>query len=219
MVSCVHIGISLNNGRHIGRKLHALLTWASQTYEQVQLDIYDDIHAYNIQLEKNLDYFESLYLARKDGDRWVQENYSILSEFPHIQHYRFADLSTSLPLNKRIQELQDLYTESTIFRDLINEDIYGYIKRLENRGSIISKDKRDQIINLSQKYILDELALMSLLNEQENFAEIYAGQFLSMPTDPKRIRIQGLPEGLKNYHIIEVDFMRRIDKNEIKGAA
>ncbi|MFA7276448.1 MAG: tRNA-dependent cyclodipeptide synthase [Pseudobdellovibrionaceae bacterium] len=214
--SCAHIGISLNNAKHVGRKLNELLSWASQTYKQVQLDIYDDIHAYNIQLEKNLDNTEALSRARKMGDQWVEKNYPVLSQFPHIQHYRFSDLSDSLPLEGRIQHLQDLYTENTVFSNLINKDIYSYITRLETRGSKILQEKRNHILNLSRKYILDELALMSLLNETKDFVEIYAGEFLGILTAPQRLGIKGLPEGLKNYHIIEVDFIRRTKESELK---
>jgi len=215
----VRVGISLNNSKHTGSKLEALLTWASQICPRVQIDIYDDIHAYNIQLEKNINYEEAVLLARKMGDKWIEDNQSVLSKFPSISYNRFKDLTSQRQLEERNQELQELYTANTIFAELINTDIDSFLIRLENRGSKLSSERKVRIINQSLKYILEELALMSLLNEEHNFAEIYAGKFLRMPTSPKRLEIVNLPEGLKNYHILEVELIRRPEKISPQVAA
>lgn len=218
-VSCAHIGISLNNARHGGLKLDALLTWASQKYAQVQLDIYDDIHAYNIQLEKNISYEEAILLARKMGDKWIEKNHSILSKFPNLPLNRFKDLSNSRTLEKQLHELHDLYKSNALFADLIDHDINSFIIRLENRGEKISREKKGRILDLSRKYILAELALMSLLNEQQDFVEIYAGQFLTILNNPRRLLIKELPEGLKHYPIMEVDFLRKHERSGSQIAA
>lgn len=215
----VHVGISLNNSKHTGSKLDALLNYASYICPLVQIDIYDDIHAYNIQLEKNINYEEAVLLARKMGDKWVEDNQSVLSKFPSIPYKRFRDLSPLPSLEKRNQELQELYTTNAIFAELINNDIDSFITRTENRGSKISPERKNAIVSHSRNYILEELALMSLLNEEHNFAEIYAGKFLRMPTSPKRLEIVNLPEGLINYHILEVELIRRPEKISSQVAA
>lgn len=215
----VRVGISLNNSKHTGEKLETLLLWASQICPRVQIDIYDDIHAYNIQLEKSVSYEEAILLARKMGDEWIEKNHSVLSNFSNIPLNRFKDLSESRSLEKQLQELHDLYKSNALFAELINDDIDSFIIRLENRGSKISPQRKAAIASQSRKYIFAELALMSLLNEEENFAEVYAGRFLRMPTSPQRLKIDNLPIGLRNYHVLEVELMRRPERTVSQTAA
>lgn len=204
-----HIGISLHNAKQSGEKLDTLLTWASQKYPNVQIDLYDDIHAYNILAEKNVTYTEAISLAREMSAKWITQNKPILAKFQKIQIHNYADLSRPFKIEERIAALHKLYKENIIFRNLIDADVSGYITRQEKRASKLSQERKKLIKNLSIKYIIDELALMSLLNEQDSFVEIYAGRFLGVLTDPRRHQIKDLPEGLKYYPLIEVDFIRQ----------
>ncbi len=91
---------------------------------------------------------------------------------------------------------------------IIDSESASLAQRKEKRGEFSTPQLRDRFFYYSRLYVLDELALMSLLNESEQYVEFYAGRFLQILKSPERHQIEGLPEGLRDYPLIEVDFVR-----------
>ncbi len=207
--SVAHIGISLGNIKHNGEKLESLLLWARRNYLETQINIYDDVQAYNLLIDKSVSSDEALSESRKAGDDWINNNSAILKKFKKIRILRYSDLAKQYLIENRISQIHKLYSTSVIFKNLVDQDVSDYLSRVIKRNLSISSEKVERIKKFSVLYILDELATMSLLNENEDFVEIYAGRFLNILKDPRRHEVENLPEGLKNYPMIEVDFVRQ----------
>lgn len=207
-----HIGISLDNIKHNGEKLESLLLWASRNYLETQINIYDDVQAYNLLIDKSISDDEALSESRKAGDDWINDNSVTLKKFKEIRILRYSDLAKQYLIENRISQIHKLYSTNAIFKSLVDGDVLSYVTRVIKRNPFIPSEKIERVKKFSTLYILDELATMSLLNENEDFVEIYAGRFLNILKDPRRHEVENLPEGLKNYPMIEVDFVRQPKK-------
>lgn len=203
-----HIGISTRNPRHQGEKLRTLLDWTSQRYEQVDINVHDSLQKYNYQISRNCTLIEAHTLAIEEGNQWIKANQPILEGYKNVALYHHDELIKKVPHSDRVKYLQDLYASNSSFADLIDNESVSLAQRKEKRGEFSTPQLRDNFFHYSRLYILDELALMSLLNEREQYVEFYAGRFLKILKNPERHRIEGLPDGLKNYPLIEVDFIR-----------
>lgn len=203
-----HIGISTRNPRHQGEKLRALLDWTSQRYEQVDINVHDSLQKYNYQISRNCSLTEAHTFAIEEGSKWIEANQPIMEGYNNLSLLRHDDLIKKVPHSDRVKYLQDLYASNSNFANLIDNESVSLAQRKEKRGEFSTPQLRDKFFHYSRLYILDELALMSLLNETEQYVEFYAGRFLKILKNPERHRIEGLPDGLKNYPLIEVDFLR-----------
>lgn len=210
--SIAHVGISLDNIKHTGLKLDSLMLWASYNYENLQINIYDDVQAYNLLAKQDISHIEALSASRKSGDDWMNDNALTLKKFGKVRIFRYSDLAKQYSTESRTSQLHKLYSTNVIFKNLVDQDVLDYLSRVIKRNLSISSERIERIKKFSVLYILDELATMSLLNEHEDFVEIYAGRFLNILKDPRRHEVENLPEGLKNYPLIEVDFVRQPKK-------
>lgn len=218
---CTHaiIGISVENPRHSGEKFYTLLNWAVEKFHSVEINVFDQIHAYNIQFSTNCSFQSALDQANNLGQEWVANNNSILKTQPSVKINTYKNLIADIPYNERFNQLLSLYGEDDIFRKLIDCEIESFSTRRQKREGMWPQPVLKKFSESSRLYILDELATMSLLSEKYDFVEIYAGRFLNILKNPERLNIVNLPSGLKNYPLIEVDFIRRTKKSEFKDAA
>lgn len=217
---CVHIGVSVNNPSHQGKKLETLLKWASEKYKHVHVDVHDSIQYHNLMSMNDISESKARILAIKEGDDWLSANEKILSSFPKVKISRRDTIIKQFPQYKnRLTQLKSLYASSVLFRELVDKETYNFYNRKEKQNYPWPKELKNKIIFSSTEYLLDELALMSLLNEEKSFVEIYAGSFLDILNNPKRLDIEGLPEGLKSYPLIEVDFVRKSEEPKHSSAA
>lgn len=218
---CTHaiIGISVENPRHSGEKFYTLLNWALEKFHSVEVNVFDQIHSYNIQFISNCSFQDALDQANNLGQEWIANNNSILKMHPSVKINTYKNLIADIPYNERFNQLLSLYEEDYIFRNLINCEIESFSTRRQIREGVWSQPILRKFYEFSKLYILDELATMSLLNEKSNFVEIYAGRFLNILKSPDRLNVVNLPNGLRDYPLIEVDFVRRTKKREFKDAA
>lgn len=210
------IGISIGNPRHSGEKFNTLLHWAVEKFSSVEVNIFDLIHAYNIQFTSDCTFRDALNLAHDMGQKWIKDNDTILTAFSSVKTLTYKDITATIPYNERFIQLQSLYEDDAIFKNLIDSEIEAFSARQKNFDNSYSSEK---FFQSSKQYIIDELSTMSLLNETEDFVEIYAGRFLKILKNPDRFNVKNLPEGLKNYPLIEVDFIRRKNIALLKKSA
>lgn len=204
-----HIGISIDNPRHYGSRLETLLEWSVRRFSTIQINVIDSINSYNIQFNEGLSFNESLNKAHEKGKIWIEQNHEILKHYPSVSIFTYEDLKQPFSHASRMKLLEGLYAQNIIFKNLIDAEIMAFVRRRQAHESFWTEEKIAKFSYFSRAYILDELALMSLLNETQNFIEIYAGRFLGILKNPDRLKVDNLPEGLKNYPLIEVDFIRR----------
>jgi len=206
--NCARIGVSTRNPRYSSEKLRALLDWTTQRYHHVSIDVHDSLQQYNYQTSEALSPTEARKLAIEEGDNWIKLNMPIIIQYPNISIYRHDELAKKVNHLERLEYLIHLYQSDRKFAELIDSESISAKNRKEKRGELGTPRLRESFLHFSRLYILDELALMSLLNETETYVEFYAGRFLNFLKNPDRLKIEGLPSGLKDYPLVEVDFIR-----------
>ena len=207
LATTAHIGISMSNPKHSGFKFSSLIAWAANKYDVVQVNLHDSLQRHNILALSSVEEKDAYAQSHSAGDFWITANAHILKPFKNISFKRRDELIASFPnSHERLAQLEGLYAEDPVFSGLIDREISSFLDRKQAREGGWPSEKFQRFFVHSKAYILDELALMSLLNESQDFVEIYAGTFLNILKDPLRLQVQNLPEGLKNYPLVEVDF-------------
>ena len=217
--SKVHLGISVPHRKHGGVELAIMVDWAARNYDAVQIDLYDTIQRHNFSGALGVDNAKAYQMAIEAGDKWIEKNSHIWGSYKNVSFKRYNELKALFPeAEERLTLLENLYSSDEIFMDIIDREIISYLERKQSREPGWSSEKFETLFQHSKAYILDELSVMSLLGETENYLEIYSGTFLNLPTDPERLKIKDLPLGLKHYPVIEVEFKRvKFDVPELKA--
>jgi tRNA-dependent cyclodipeptide synthase len=202
----LRLGISIENPNHSGEKFAALLRWATERFGHTSLLIADSLQRHNIAFNEQISLSEAHTKAVAAGDFWLQMHQPMFDILPNFTLYRFDDFRTHHEFEARHKNLLQLYSINTTFRNLIDQDSNAVLTRRLKRGLVITD--QTGFLESSRNYILEELAVMQIFHETCPGVEAYPGKFLSLISAPERLHIEGLPESLKQYPMIEVDFVR-----------
>lgn len=209
---CLRLGVSVGNGSHEGAKLEALIDWAAARFKFVNIMVADSLQRHNIMAETGVDEAQALAMAMRAGDEWIERNGAILARLPAHRLYRFDHFRMNPDFADISRLLHGLYDRNLRFRALIDGDVHAYWERRVARGEAQGMDA-EIFMRHSRNYIIEELAVMKIFHEECPGIEVYPGKFIRAVTAPERQMVDGLPESLKTYPMIEVDFVRN------KGAA
>ena len=207
-VKNLRLGISLGGRNHEEDRLFALVEWAGARFESVHILVADSVQRHNIMFDRSIDEISAREQAMAEGDSWIARNKPILSALKNHEILRFDDLESHPEFAQLYLNLQLLFLEDFTFRTLIERDINGMWARKVKNSSLSPEATFDKFYEYSKNYILEELAIMDIFGALCPGVEAYPGKFLNVVTSPERFAINGFPERLMNFPLIEVDFTR-----------
>lgn len=166
--------ISVGGERHEGEKFKATIDWASHRFDRVIVCVNDTLQRFNY-MDQGLSESEAYDRSLEAGRLWLLRHMDEISTLPDFRIYRWeewkgADFKTAY------QKVLKLYRESDEFKNALLES---------------------QKNNLSKDYLLEEVAVFSLMYRTEKAVDIYPG------TLPKVMAI------FEDQHTTRIDFAKR----------
>lgn len=169
-----HLGISMNQHYHQGRKLEALANWAKSRFKHVEFIIGDTLQSYNIKFQKNVDTDEAYELARQQGDEWIKA---------HAHHLEGCIVSrwqdyVSIDQVKLFKKLVfSKYETDPELQNDIRKTIKSYYLRLYKRKpELYCIQNFPSFYQHSKYFILEETAVFSYLEFLDKGPFIYPGR-------------------------------------------
>ncbi len=206
-----YMGISLDNPDFYGKSLEALLLWVTANYEQCLIVIGDYLRRYNEQIFSGKAGQEEEKASLEAGEIFLQKSGEILRKYsePKIKIIKWKDC-ISTPQYKTAKEILDkLYQADENFRASLQKDAFSFINR-QKRKKQNPKVAMEEAIEISSRYLLEEVAVFSSLAELGWNIEVYPGPELGVLVDIAKGNFSNIPVGLKNRINIEL----HVDKSQ-----
>ena len=204
-----YIGISLDNPGFYGKSLQALLLWGLGNFDQVLVVAGDYLRRFNEQIFSGLDHDEAAKAAHEFGDMFLQKTNKFFNQIQsgRLSLIRWEPCLDSEEYRKAKAILDDFFKSDDSFRASVQKDAWSFIKRQKKRRYKLAVSE-EKAIELSCKYLLEEITVFSALSEQGWKVELYPGPELSVLVDIAKGKYQGIPEGLKDRINVELQITR-----------
>ena len=200
-----YIGISIDNPDFYGRSLEALLRWAAENYEQCLIVVGDYLRRFNEQIFSGSTGNIAEEVSFQAGDNYLEQTKEIFSQFngQKIKLIRWKDCLEKEGYKKARKILDNLYTLDESFRAAVQKDAFSFIKR-QNRKKQDLAVTMEEAIDISSQYLLEEVAVFSVLAEEGWNIEVYPGPELGVLVEIAQGNFKDIPAGLKKRINIEL---------------
>ena len=200
-----YLGISLANPVFDEKNLNALLLWASEHFRKCLVVIGDDLCRFNQKILYGFGDDEALNAARELGDVFIENNLAVFKQFDQdvVQISRWADHIECDMYSKSSEQLESIFVNEPEFRSMIEIDAVSFVKRQKKHNTeFVVGD--DEAINLCCQYLLEEIAVFSVLSQQGWRVELYPGSELNVLVEVAKGKYPDVPQGLKNRINVEL---------------
>ena len=200
-----YIGISLENPVFHSGALETLLLWGTQNFRQCLVVTGDYLLRFNERIFNGLADEAACEAAQRAGDEFLLETRDLFQRLDNqrISFVRWKPCLQSRQYRESKAILDKLFADDSDFRASVQRDAFSFIRRQAkaNRSFAISKE---QAIELSCCYLLEEMAVFSALSEQGWRVELYPGPELKVLVDIAKGKYLNVPNGLKHRVNVEL---------------
>jgi hypothetical protein len=166
--------ISVGGERHEGEKFKATIDWVGQNFDRAIICVNDTLQRFNAQVH-GMDAGAALVKAAQAGEQWIARHSDEIAALQNVDVIRWDHWRQLPEFTPRHEQVLARYENDRIFREAVDES------------------KKN---NLSRPYILEEIAVFSLMYEQETAVDVYPG------TLPKAMYV------FPDQHQTRIDFAR-----------
>lgn len=200
-----YLGISLENPVFQGRSLRALVSWAAENFEQCLVIIGDYLTRFNERIFNGLERDSAQQAAEDAGRAFMVRTAELFEQFDEqrIRLTRWKPCLDTSEYKKAKAMLDELFTSNSDFRASVEKDAVSFATRQTKRNRTLGVTT-EEAIELSGRYLLEEIAVFSALSEQGWKVELYPGPELSVLVDIAKGRFRHIPSGLKDRISVEL---------------
>ena len=195
-LSRFHLGVSMGGGHHSGEMLEAIVAWINHHgFEGGMIDISDTLNRYNY-MRDDIPELEAREISKRDGIKWELRNTETLSKLDmpvkliHWDHWLQDDRFESY-----LHAFETAFNKNPVLKVALMQDIQRFYTRKFNQ-SLHERSSAD--IELSKRFYLEELAVLSIQFEDYPCVEIYPGRELDCLKVVRAGKVKNVPLGLQN---------------------
>ncbi|MVF11450.1 tRNA-dependent cyclodipeptide synthase [Ketobacter sp. MCCC 1A13808] len=193
------VGFSLESGSFTGNRLVAVMKWIDSHFSECLVLIADSIHNNTIQMERHVSLKKSLSITNALAQSAIDECEAIIGGLNHCR-FIVSRASRYIPepgYASTLTSLYNLYECSANFRDSVNH----FSKNFAHRKNV----ERIRFVELSKKYLLEELAVTSCLIAEGWTTLVYPGELNAFDEIANGLH-PGVPELLKQLTSVSLTF-------------
>lgn len=205
-----YLGISLGNPLFRGDTLHSLLLWINDHFDECLVVVGDYLQRYNEQMFGAREGDSAGLEAIRAGDAFIAESYPIFDRLPSSKFRltRWMSYLETTEFSKTKRVLDELFISNYEFRASIDRTSVEFINR-QVRNKKVPVVDRERAIALSTRYLMEEIAVFSVLVEKGYEVEVYPGPELPVLTEIAHGHFPNVPEPLKRRVNVELRIRRR----------
>ncbi|MBU0800569.1 MAG: tRNA-dependent cyclodipeptide synthase, partial [Alphaproteobacteria bacterium] len=192
--------------KHDGDKFFALAEWAAARFDHVNLIVSDTLQRHNIALEKNCDEAMAYQISLSIGEKWLLGNRQAIALLPSKTVIRWDHYTGHHDYNSAYEYINSIYWQNDEFRESVVKKAHEFSLR---NSSAIQNMPSDALIQTSINYILEEIAVFSLMFRDEKAIDIYPGSWFKEVFDTlRRVAENDLLKGFFGTECLSIDFIR-----------
>ncbi len=200
-----YIGISLDNPGFHGKSLQALLLWGIGNFERCLVVVGDYLCRFNEQIFNRSDRAEAAKAARRLGDSFMHRTSQFFEQIPtrRLVVSRWEACLQSNEYKKAKVVIDELFASESAFRASVQRDAFSFVKRQARRNQkpIVTTE---EAIELSCRYLLEEITVFAALSAQGWEVELYPGPELGVLVDIAKGEYARVPQGLTKRINVEL---------------
>lgn len=202
--------ISVGQDYHEGDKIIATLKWLNPRFSSVQICVNDSLQRFNMMFDSGLSAVDALEMSRDAGRDWLIRYGEIIKEQGNMEIVRWDDWLSRHDYYSVRQKIDRLYQSNDEFRALIvnnAEEIWERRKIKDSRK--YCPDRHQEFLDISKEYLLEEIAVFSIMFEDRPAIDIYPGTALFAATVLQGRDLPHAPAGLGKGHFCRIDFSKK----------
>jgi len=205
-----YLGISIENPLFDGDSLKALLTWAGGNFEQCLVIVGDYLSRFNERIVAGCDDELAGERAIRSGDLFISKTKELFSKLPakRIRLTRWKEHLQSEEYERAKKVLDEIFKTDEEFKASVEYDALSFVRRQQKHNQHLAVDV-EEAIRLSCEYILEEVAVFSVLSESGWNVELYPGLELRVLAEVAKGRYPRVPAGLKDRVNVELKISRK----------
>jgi tRNA-dependent cyclodipeptide synthase len=200
-----YMGISLDNPQFYGKNMEAILSWVTKNFEQCLVVVGDYLRRYNEEIFSGTESKVREAVSFQAGDAYIGQTKEILGRYkePQIKVVRWKDCIEKAGYKTARSILDNLYSADDLFRAAVQKDSLSFLNR-QRRKRQEPAVPMEEAIDISSKYLLEEIAVFSVLSEEGWNVEVYPGPELGVLVEMAKGNFKDIPAGLKKRINVEV---------------
>lgn len=211
--SRVRLLISVGKEYHEGRKLQAVVNWINKnpSITAIHISVNDLLQRHNL-LAEGLSEEEATSRSLAEGALWITRNEGILSDINAPAVFsRWDDWYGRKTFPSVLKALLQYKKNNPLFANALREDATALAVRKEQRGEAVPP----QLIEHSQNYVEEELAVFAMQSKELPAAEVYPGsnlrsaEYFLNQANQDSVVIPDVINPLTTRHFTRVDFDRK----------
>lgn len=204
-----YFGISLDNPGFYGKSLQALLLWGIGNFDECLVVIGDYLRRYNERILNGLDDKQAARVTHALGDSFMIKAGNFFQQLPakRVTVTRWETCLRTPEYKKAKASLDELFATNPEFRAAVEKDAFAFIRRQTKRNRKLAVSP-EEAVELSCRYLLEEIAVFSALSEQGWKVELYPGPELHVLVEIAKGDFQDIPRGLKQRINVELKICR-----------
>lgn len=199
----VRMEISVGQEYHEGEKLRDAFKWAHDQFKHRYIILGDTTQRFNKMFEKGISETSAHAEALRDGDLWLERNAASLGD---AKVTRWDDWRSHPEYQRTYDRVLELYKNDSRFHEAIQTAISGRWERRYPDGNL---EKKKYFFEISEKYLLEETAVLSVAYDKLGGISAYPGDFLKIWEMFIDAEGSGIPPGLKKAHCTRLYFNKR----------
>ncbi|MBC1237261.1 tRNA-dependent cyclodipeptide synthase [Nostoc sp. 2RC] len=190
------LGISLESENFSIAKLVGMTDWISKHFKKCTILIGDSIHRITLQINQGLKEKQALNKALIQGREYVENANYVFDNYIKTCIFNVifcSEIQQSEDYFKYYEQLQNLIRKDEKFANSVKSSVKEFVLRHFEQNT----ENFDFYVELSSKYLLEELALFTCLIKYDLSIMIYPGSLLKIFEEIAEGHYAGVPDSLK----------------------
>lgn len=152
----------------------AAFHWAQAKFPECAILVGDSLYRITLQIQRGLGENDATGIAHDIGDRQLNEVLAHLGERPRV--FRSSEIMQRSNFEPALSILRRQFDSDPLFSRAVRKDAETFVARQIRRGKLSTTS--DTAVNLSIKYLLEEIAIYFVLAQEGWLVDVYLGNEL-----------------------------------------
>ena len=203
----VRLQISVGQEYHEDEKMDATADWCAPRFDRVMVCVNDTLQRFNMMFEDGLSEQDAYLKSQQQGREWVDRNIEKFAGVGHLEVKRWESWKKDAHFSDTLKNIKQLYESDSEFKTAIDDNIQSiWDRRGKVSPALYTDSRRDEFNDLSRRYLLEEIAVFSLMYEQQEAIDIYPGTAIFAALVFQDKDTKGAPSGLGKGRFCRIDF-------------
>ena len=205
---CV-LGVSMSNPVFWRSSLSSIFTWMQTHFNHSLILVGDYLHRLNEQVLNGDDEEAAIHTALEKGNQFMQkaQNYLQLHAAERFEVYRWKPLHDEPEFQKAKMAMETLYHANPEVKASIQSTASLFVwQKMEKSDFKVSKERA---VQLSAQYLLEEMAVFSMLIDRGWNVVLYPGAQLPLLMEIAKGKFRDVPNSLNKGVYVELGVRKK----------